>query len=808
MRAGSLWISAIVVICAALSLVAASISAPNAHADETDQQLQSPQHSISIKKSAAAAKTGSGADRSTVTLTAQGNSSTQTTPLDIAVVLDTGYAMSERIYSGSPTTKIAAAKTALQDLSSSLLSTNPNNAVQLSLITFSDSAKVASGSTSSAFTSSKATFDKWVSSVSASSLRNSTHTFWDTGLNKANGLTTRAGATKVVLFFSQGYPATMYSPGYSYSTYDYFNPIAYANAQTSAKTLIDNNWSMYNIAFYDTVHPCVSAEPPANNHGYVKRDWNSKNQCYINPTTTWSSKDTGGGQSDQFYDSSVSGSYPVGSADIPAGWRTPFDDFVSAQKSYAAAAGTGNTSKISAYYLSSNNLGALFTSMAQDLTNTYLYSNVSVTQKLSGYVDPAGFDASGAGITAAVTNADGSAGTTSAGAAVSVTKSYDSAAKTLTVTASQLDVGQTLTVSYDVVPTQAAYKEYLANGYYPNVGDDATGATSADQDGFYIDDAETGANLQYSVSRVGADTGTATTVITENAAYLRPVIQVTPTATIPVEKQWGPDPIDENPSAPTYALDELPNKPTSVMLHLLQDGTDTGKKLVLNDANEWKGSFTDVELGHVYSLSEDAVTDAAGVTATPGAVLYKPCFISNDAVAGVSGAGAAPAASDCTVTKQIQQNIDLTSAMSTTGWTVRNMAVLTQIPVTFKVVNGTFGSGSAAKDVVVQQVYALAGKATLQKGYIDRALSQIVAAKGYDKTAGSWDVTPNTTRGGLVKAVTYTYTLFPMPVSQLPLTGGAGTGARWLTIAAGAALGAVLILAVAGVRSWHLRRRA
>jgi hypothetical protein len=559
---------------------------------------------------------------------------------------------------------------------------------------------------------------------------------------------------------------------------------------------------MYNIAFYNTVHPCTTAKPKSNNNGYVTRDWTSTNQCYINPSTVWSPTATSNGQNKQFYNSTVSGSYPVGSAAIPAGWQTPFDAFVSTQEQAAASK---SDVKVASYYLSSDNLGALFTSVAQDLTNTYLYSDVTITQKLSEYVDPVGVDANGAGVTAAVTNADGSAGTTSAGTAVTVTKSYDSASKTLTITASQLDVGQTLTATYDIVPTQAAYQEYLANGYYPDVGDDTTGANSSDKDGFYVDAAQTGANLQYSVTRVGADTGTATTVITENAAYYRPVIQVTPTLSIPVEKQWGPEPIDANPAAPMYALDALPNKPASVTLHLLRDGTDTGKTVVLSAANGWKGSFANVGLGHVYSLAEDAITDTAGVTATPGAALYKPCFLSNDAA---SSGGTGTAAATCTITQQTQQSIDLTSALSTKGWIVRNMAVRTQIPVMFRVVNGTFGSGSNAETSYVQQVYALAGAGTLQQGYVDRALGSIVADEGFDKTVGSWDATPDTTRGGLVTAVTYTYTLYPLPVSQLPLTGGAGSDAIWLKIAGWGGLGAAVLLAVAGIVRARTRMRA
>lgn len=54
-------------------------------------------------------------------------------------------------------------------------------------------------------------------------------------------------------------------------------------------------------------------------------------------------------------------------------------------------------------------------------------------------------------------------------------------------------------------------------------------------------------------------------------------------------------------------------KKDSVTVHLLADGVDTGKTLVLSEANNWTGSFTGVNLyaadGHViaYTVSEDAI---------------------------------------------------------------------------------------------------------------------------------------------------------------------------------------------------------
>jgi hypothetical protein len=153
------------------------------------------------------------------------------------------------------------------------------------------------------------------------------------------------------------------------------------------------------------------------------------------------------------------------------------------------------------------------------------------------------------------------------------------------------------------------------------------------------------------------------------------------------------------------------------------------------------------------------------------------------------------------VTQHLQQSIDLTSAMTTKGWLVRNMAVQSQVSVVFKVKNGTFTGGVTS---YTQQVFALAGRGTLQQAAVDRALDQITADKGYALSTGTWDVTPDTTRGGLIQgnSYVYTFTLNPTPVSQLPLTGGTGSG--WTRIVGPLAVAAVFIFAIAA----KLRDRA
>ncbi|MCI1902062.1 MAG: hypothetical protein LKI93_04965 [Bifidobacteriaceae bacterium] len=78
----------VVIAAASLAVVITGLFLGFAHAADSTDVLQEPHHSVSVEKSATAGK-----DRYTVTLAADGNSATQTTPLDVAVVLDTGYAM-------------------------------------------------------------------------------------------------------------------------------------------------------------------------------------------------------------------------------------------------------------------------------------------------------------------------------------------------------------------------------------------------------------------------------------------------------------------------------------------------------------------------------------------------------------------------------------------------------------------------------------------------------------------------------------------------------------------------------------------
>ncbi len=74
------------------------------------------------------------------------------------------------------------------------------------------------------------------------------------------------------------------------------------------------------------------------------------------------------------------------------------------------------------------------------------------------------------------------------------------------------------------------------------------------------------------------------------------------TTAVPVTKSWN----DND--------DQDGKRPNSVTIHLIANDVDTGKTLVLNDANGWKGSFTDLpkyENGTEikYEITEDPVKD-------------------------------------------------------------------------------------------------------------------------------------------------------------------------------------------------------
>ena len=215
------------------------------------------------------------------------------------------------------------------------------------------------------------------------------------------------------------------------------------------------------------------------------------------------------------------------------------------------------------YYKSATNaseLNTIFDEIEKSETTTSAYTNVTMEDTLSDYVDLAdnnyrvvAKDASGKVVS--LTNVD-------------YTLTYDASTKKFTVAfLKALAHNVTYTLEYNVKPTQKAYDEYAANlnagkdGYDGVKGDANTdlpgNATSSNQPGFHANDS---ACLAYSADGVDHACG--------GNPYPHPVIQVV-SSTLHIEKQWSGD----------------GDKPESITVDIKQGGNSYKTVTLKSDAN-------------------------------------------------------------------------------------------------------------------------------------------------------------------------------------------------------------------------------
>lgn len=215
------------------------------------------------------------------------------------------------------------------------------------------------------------------------------------------------------------------------------------------------------------------------------------------------------------------------------------------------------------YYKSATNaseLNTIFDEIEKSETTTSAYTNVTMEDTLSDYVDLAdnnyrvvAKDASGKVVS--LTNVD-------------YTLTYDASTKKFTVAfLKALAHNVTYTLEYNVKPTQKAYDEYAANlnagkdgydGVKGNANTDLPGnATSSNQPGFHTNDS---ACLAYSADGVDHACG--------GNPYPHPVIQVV-SSTLHIEKQWSGD----------------GDKPESITVDIKQGGNSYKTVTLKSDAN-------------------------------------------------------------------------------------------------------------------------------------------------------------------------------------------------------------------------------
>lgn len=226
----------------------------------------------------------------------------------------------------------------------------------------------------------------------------------------------------------------------------------------------------------------------------------------------------------------------------------------------------GDGDKDAGYYKAATNaseLNAIFDEIEKSETTTSAYTNVTMEDTLSDYVDLADStykvvakDASGKVVS--LTNVD-------------CTLTYDASTKKFTVAfLKALAHNVTYTLEYNVKPTQKAYDEYAANlnagkdgydGVKGNANTDLPGnATSSNQPGFHTNDS---ACLTY--------TADGKTHECRENPYPHPVIQVVH-STLHVDKQWSGN----------------GQKPESITVDIKQ-GNDTYKTVTLkrDDSGKW-----------------------------------------------------------------------------------------------------------------------------------------------------------------------------------------------------------------------------
>lgn len=181
------------------------------------------------------------------------------------------------------------------------------------------------------------------------------------------------------------------------------------------------------------------------------------------------------------------------------------------------------------YYKAATNasdLNSIFEEIQKSETTTHGFTNVSIEDKLSEYVE-----LSDKNYTVTAKDANGNEVTLKKGSDYTLT--YDESAKKFTVVfQNMLQDGVTYTLSYNVKPTQKAYDEYAdSNGYGDTVGDEGTdldtkNPTSSNQPGFHSNKS---ACLSY--------TANGRRYACSDNPYPHPVIQVE-SSTLTIEKQW------------------------------------------------------------------------------------------------------------------------------------------------------------------------------------------------------------------------------------------------------------------------------
>lgn len=563
----------------------------------------------------------------------------------------------------------------------------------------------------------------------------------------------RANAKKVVIFFTDGDPN--HGRG--------FDPIVAATAVNKAKSLKDAGTTIYSIGVVSGANP-----------GDTTSDLNK-------------------------YMHGISSNYPNATATNRQGnasWNR---------------LNLGQRAENSSYYKAATDAGQLnniFGSIYQEITKTAEYADVTIHDKLSGWVvssDAASVNGEPAGFT--YTKTQNGQTTTWAGAPEATVAADGTVSWPVTSSGGKLEDGVTYTVSFNVKPTQAAFDEAVKNHK-----DDAN---ASGDNNFYTND-NSSATVDYKTVVTSSQGGT-TTSDPQTAAYPQKPTITLPVSKITVTKTWSDD--NEN-----HAND-------SVQVQLKQDGEDYANgSATLNAAGNWTHEFTVPAgpEGHTYSVSEvkvegyDSKVDKTdlklqGLTAQSGAftVTNTPSYVTLPA-------------SDVKVTKVVQGH----AANSDFGFNLKCVDSTDANAGKCADVTGLANNGLTTT-VSKDELTASGASATVGFGNgdlkfrvptgADNLVYTFEASEDTEKPAAGWKydndkVTVKVTVSRTDAVVSYEYgendsdrtntesaqfTNKYVAISSLPLTGGT-TGRDWMVFGGGLAL--LALLAAAGYTVWRKRQ--
>ena len=557
----------------------------------------------------------------------------------------------------------------------------------------------------------------------------------------------RANAKKVVIFFTDGDPN--HGRG--------FDPIVAATAVNKAKSLKDAGTTIYSIGVVSGANP-----------GDTTSDLNK-------------------------YMHGISSNYPNATATNRQGnasWNR---------------LNLGQRAENSSYYKAATDAGQLnniFGSIYQEITKTAEYADVTIHDKLSGWVvssDAASVNGEPAGFT--YTKTRNGQTTTWAGAPEATVAADGTVSWPVTSSGGKLEDGVTYTVSFNVKPTQAAFDEAVKNHK-----DDAN---ASGDNNFYTND-NSRATVVYKTVVTSSQGGT-TTSGPQTAAYPQKPTITLPVSKITVTKTWS----DGNEN---HAND-------SVQVQLKQDGKDYANgSATLNAAGNWTHEFTVPAgpEGHTYSVSEvkvegyDSKVDKTdlklqGLTAQSGAftVTNTPSYVTLPA-------------SDVKVTKVVQGhaansdfgfNLKCVDSTDANAGKCADVTGLANNGLTTTVSKGELTASGASATVGFGngdlKFRVPTGNATqlVYKFNVTEDRTNVPAGWRYDGSTKTVTVTIAKNDDGQWAATVNdnnpTFTNKYVAVSSLPLTGGT-TGRDWMVFGGG--VGLMALLAAAGYTVWRKRQ--